>query len=140
MDFEFVYGEIKPSAISCLAFKWQEPQALDCGDAASSLRAWRGACARGVPARTTVVLPLATPQGPMSQAGHCFLLVLSQLSPPFTGGETEARGDLAHASPAVGGEEICVGRKQGKWAGLWAPAKGHLGFNFLVLGIKGWAV
>lgn len=38
------------------------------------------------------------PKGPMSQAEHGFLLALSQLSLPFTGGETEARGDLAHTS------------------------------------------
>lgn len=49
LDFKFVYGEIKPSAISCLAFKWQEPRAPGCGDAASTLRAWWGVCARYLP-------------------------------------------------------------------------------------------
>ena len=36
----------------------------------------------------------------------------SWLSPPFTGGETEARGDSAHTSRAVGGEEECVGSRE----------------------------
>lgn len=30
-----------------------------------------------------------------------------------------------------------AGRKRGEQAGLWAPAEGRLGFNFLMLGIKG---
>lgn len=53
-----------------------------------------------------------TVSGHPPRTEHCFLTVLSQLSPPLTGGETEARGDSALASRAVGGEEIYVGSRE----------------------------
>lgn len=68
---------------------------------------------------------------------RCFLSFLSLLQ------EGKLRhGVIQHTHPEqwVGKRYVWVaGRKQVKWAGLWGPAEGRLGFNFLVLGIKGWA-
>lgn len=47
-----------------------------------------------------------------------------------------------HIHPEQLGAKRCVwvaGWKQDKRAGLWGPAEGRWGFNFLMLGIKGWA-
>lgn len=54
----------------------------------------------------------------------------------------ERHGVIWHIHPEQLGAKRYVwvaGWKQDKRAGLWEPAEGRWGFNFLMLGIKGWA-
>lgn len=134
MDFEFIYGEIKPSAVSCLAFKWQEPQAPDRGDAAPR-------CGPGGEHVPGGYLPeqqwpcLRPPPRTDVTSRACFLLLLSH---PLTAGETEAQGDSVHPEQWEGkGSVWVVGRRRSAWSRLWGPTEGHLGFNVFDVGSEG---
>lgn len=120
MDFEFVYGEIKPSAISRLAFKWQEPRARDCGDADSWLAGEEhrpGSCLEHSAA------PLASPRSDGASQTLLSASALSRLGSrgnPFT--PSVQKGKLrhgairrTHAEQQVGKRCVrVVGRTQGK--------------------------
>jgi len=85
-----------------------------------------------------VALPLATPPRTDVRSWALLSALLGFLPLLQEGKLRHGVIQRTHREQWVGKRNVWVaGRTQGERAGLWGPAEGRLGFNFLMLGITG---